>query len=148
MYWASKDCNIPNLELCTDKNTVTSTCGMMAKKNTNTISSSSCSSTSIAVNAVKTYEPQGCTKDFCKKGKWFLPSLKEMYSIFGFKEIMNSVLKSITSQETGQIKSSYSYWTSTPYTSDEIWTLGIFTGNNYEESHIFNNNKVRPVIKF
>ena len=45
-----------------------------------------------AATLVNDYQPAGCTKDFCKKTKWFLPSMRDFLNIHSVKFHMDETL--------------------------------------------------------
>ena len=87
MYWSSSSCDTPNLDNCTDKTTVITSCGVDGRANTDAILASTCGGTTDAANAVNAYQTSNCSADFCQKGKWFLPSLRDLNTIYSFKFI-------------------------------------------------------------
>ena len=153
MMWSSEGCDVPNLEKCTDSDTVITTCGIDGRANTDAIlaTNGGCSGTTYAANAVNSYEPAGCSKNFCKKGKWFLPSLRDLYIIYSrFSEINNTftVLSSAGAQEPRRAD----YWSSTEYGWGEFerssaWRFGMEFGS-YFDYYKDSNMNVRPVVKF
>ena len=83
MPWSSETCNIPNLPICTLGSY--EICGTDGRANTDAIlaTNGGCSGVTYAANAANAYEPENCTADFCKKGKWFLPALNTLVSYWG-----------------------------------------------------------------
>lgn len=75
MPWSSVSQNTPIMD-CTSSSYKNEICGKSGRLNTNVLLKET-SGTYYAAKAVNTYQPEGCTADFCKKGKWFLPSLVE-----------------------------------------------------------------------
>ncbi len=84
MLWSSSYCDTSGLQNCFDPDTKSPpiTCGVDGRLNTNAILASTCNGTTYAANATNNYQPAGCTKDFCKKSKWFLPSLRDLKNIY------------------------------------------------------------------
>ena len=73
--------------------------------------------------AVHNYKPSGCSADFCKAGKWFLPSAKEIKTM---KE--KGLLLKVRGNDVN-------YWTSTAKDDDAQWTLNRNGGSDYFGSH-------------
>ena len=109
MDWPSEYCDTPNWENCTDSSTVTISCGLDGRANTDAIlaTNGGCSGTTYAANAANSYEPKGCSAAFCKKGKWYLPSARELRAWYNSKDIINKSLLSVSGDENADI-----YWTS------------------------------------
>ena len=153
MYWSSDYCDSPNLENCTNESTVKTTCGTDGRANTSAIlaTNGGCidypTNTNNAVNAVNNYQISGCSKTFCQKGKWFLPSVKELYTIYKHKSAINDTLSSLSSIGASQLKEGVYYWSSTVYDAYWSWYLGIMYGNS---SRADKNERlyVRPVLAF
>ncbi len=142
MSWSHGETDIPNLENCTDKSTVTTTCGIDGRANTDAILAYTGSF--YAANAANIYQPENCTAEFCQKGKWFLPSLRDLNNIYLSKNLINNALDNVRKV----LLSSRYYWSSTEYSESFAWTLGMNSGyvdvvgkSNYV-------NYVRPVVKF
>lgn len=79
--WSNKSYDIPDLTNCKEESTLT-TCSPDGRSNTDKILAcgSGCGGTPAAT-AVNNYQPTGCTKDFCKKSKWFIPSMRDLVNI-------------------------------------------------------------------
>ena len=146
--WSTQYCDIPELENCKLNNCLT-TCSPNGQENTKKIlaTNGGCSEKTTAVNATQAYEPQGCTKDFCKKGKWFLPSSKELYNIGQLK--ISTTLTLLSS--VGATPMEGMYWSSSE--NSEYYAFGAYMpqGNidyidkkdSYKENYV-----VRPIIKY
>ena len=150
MHWSSGCCcDTPNLKNCTDESTVKTTCGIDGRANTDAILASKCNGVLYAVNAVNKYQISGCSKTFCQKGKWFLPSVKELYTIDNNKSTINNTLSSLSSIGASQMSSRF-YWSSTEASGGQVWQYVM------EESpwDLFQRDKsiyysnVRPVVKY
>ena len=106
---------------CKDEGTLTS-CATDGRKNTYALLATSLTQDTVA-RAVHNYKPSGCSADFCKAGKWFLPSAKEIDTM----KAKNLLLK---------VRGNYvNYWTSTAKDDDAQWTLNMNTGSAYFGSH-------------
>ena len=143
MYWSTSYYDIPALGNCTDL----TTCGVDGRANTTAILNcgSSCGTTPAAT-ATNSYEPSGCSKDFCKKTKWFLPSMRDLITLYNAKSYVNASLSLTASSGAKTLTESY-YWSSTEYNSNFAW---ILTMNNGHRGNYIKNNYiyVRPVLAF
>ena len=143
MYWSTSYYDIPALGNCTDL----TTCGVDGRANTTAILNcgSSCGTTPAAT-ATNSYEPSGCSKDFCKKTKWFLPSMRDLITLYNAKSYVNASLSLTASSGAKTLTESY-YWSSTEYISDYAWLLRMNNGYRYNYGK-YNNYYVRPVLAF
>ena len=143
MMWATGYYDIPTLGNCTDL----TTCGVDGRANTTAILNcgSSCGTTPAAT-ATNSYEPSGCSKDFCKKTKWFLPSMRDLITLYNAKSYVNASLSLTASSGAKTLTESY-YWSSTEYGSSYAWTL---TMDNGYRGYVIKNGYyyVRPVVKY
>ena len=147
IYWSSSYCDTPNLENCTDKSTAITTCGTNGRANTNAILASTCNGTTYAANAVNSYQIIGCSKDFCQRGKWFLPSIKELYTIYSNMSTINNTLSSLSSKGASQVQE-YTYWSSTENSNSTAWRLSMSIGDTYHNGKSNNPYYARPVVKY
>ena len=124
MYWSANYYDIPTLGNCTDL----TTCGVDGRANTTAILNcgSSCGTTPAAT-ATNSYEPSGCSKDFCKKTKWFLPSIRDLITLYDAKSYVNTSL-SLTASSGATILTESYYWSSTEFSSDYAWILNVHSG--------------------
>ena len=89
-------------------------CGTDGQNNTKLIVQNNSTIHEAAV-ACNKYEPSGCTKDFCKKTKWFLPSMRDLYNIRNAKsEIVRASI--ILGRFDDNIMWHKLYWSSTENT--------------------------------
>ena len=144
MMWATGYYDIPTLGNCTDL----TTCGVDGRANTTAILNcgSSCGTTPAAT-ATNSYEPSGCSKDFCKKTKWFLPSMRDLITLYNAKSYVNASLSLTASSGAKTLTESY-YWSSTEYDGYGAWELRMSDGSRYAYSKYLNNRYVRPVVKY
>ena len=147
MYWSNSWCDIPSLLNCTDRRTVIE-CSTDGKTNTEIILESTCSGPTYAANAVNSYQISGCSKDFCRQGKWVLPSMRDLNTIYSFKSAINSTLTLLSSVGASQVREDDYYWSSTEYNGGTVWGLLMSTGNRYSNGKYSNDSYVRPVVKF
>ena len=143
MYWSTSYYDIPALGNCTDL----TTCGVDGRANTTAILNcgSSCGTTPAAT-ATNSYEPSGCSKDFCKKTKWFLPSMRDLITLYNAKSYVNASLSLTASSGAKTLTESY-YWSSTEYSSGIAWLLTMHNGlrsNGNKDNYYY----VRPVLAF
>ena len=146
MRWSSSYCDTPNLENCTDGSTIITTCGTDGRANTDAILASTCNGTTYAANAVNSYQVSGCSKDFCRQGKWFLPSMRDLNTIYSFKSAINSTLTLLSSVGASQLTENW-YWSSTENSNYDAWDLHMSDGNRYYHYKDYG-GYVRPVLAF
>ena len=148
MYWSTSYYDIPALGNCTSS-TDLMTCGVDGRANTTAILNcgSSCGSTPAAT-ATNSYEPSGCSKDFCKKTKWFLPSMRDLITLYNAKSYVNASLSLTASSGAKTLTESY-YWSSTEYNNYTAWKLRLSDGYRFNSTKSnTNNGYVRPVVKY
>ena len=152
MPWSSGYCDTPNLENCTDWSTIPISCGLDGRANTDAILASTCNGTTYAANAVNAYQTSNCSADFCQKGKWFLPSMRDLNTIYSFKSVINNSLTLLVSigasKLAGSELTSIFYWSSTRYGNSYPWYLHMDRGTGYSNVLYNGSYYVRPVVKF
>ena len=146
MYWSTSYYDIPALGNCTSS-TDLMTCGVDGRANTTAILNcgSSCGSTPAAT-ATNNYEPSGCSKDFCKKTKWFLPSMRDLITLYNAKSYVNASLSLTASSGAKTLTESY-YWSSTEFSSNYAWYLWMDDVSRYYGTKDYS-EYVRPVVKY
>ena len=144
MYWSTSYYDIPALGNCTDL----TTCGVDGRANTTAILNcgSSCGTTPAAT-ATNSYEPSGCSKDFCKKTKWFLPSMRDLITLYNAKSYVNASLSLTASSGAKTLTESY-YWSSTEYNNYIAWLLRMSGGTRDWVDKTSSYSYVRPVLAF
>jgi len=145
--WTTGYYDIPTLGNCTSSDGLTS-CGVDGRTNTNAILASTCIGTTYAANGANAYEPSGCSKDFCKKTKWFLPSMRDLIALYNAKSYVNASLSLTASSGATTLTESY-YWSSTEYDTANAWILRMsdgYMGSFYKTG--YPNGYVRPVVKY
>ena len=153
MEWSSSYCDTPGLQNCTateipyGTNLTPITCGVDGRLNTNAILASTCNGTTYAATATNNYQPSGCTKDFCKKTKWFLPSLRDLQNIYLQKTQIDASLTLLKTYSATTVRSDY-YWSSTEYKMSHAWGFSMHDGYRDWGDKDNNNNYVRPVLAF
>ena len=160
MKWSSSYCDIPNLENCGNSegtSDMLNVCGTDGRANTNAIlaANGGCSGTTYAANAVNAYNPNGCSKDFCRQGKWFLPSMRDLITIYSNKSAINSSLSLLSSKGASKLTTDDYYWSSTEYFyTISVWLFRMRDGyrsytNKGDDSTGYKADYVlRPVVKF
>ena len=145
--WSSSACYTPNLDTCSNKGSLTS-CGVDGRTNTNAILASTCNGTTYAANGANAYEPSGCSKDFCKKTKWFLPSARDLTTLYNVNEKVNFSLNQLYSTfKAIALDAQRCIWSSTEYNKANAWSMQIVSkGCNYLNKH--SRCYVRPVVYY
>ena len=147
MRWSSSFCVTPNGEAW--DGTLIDNLSNDGRKNTDAILASTCNGTTYAANAVNAYNPSNCSAVFCKQGKWFLPSLGNLFKIGNNKTTINSTLTSLASQ--GASTMAGSYWSSTEYSGsagESAYNLDIASNSEIGSPKTSLGSYVRPVIAF
>ena len=152
MAWmTNEECDIPNLENCTDETKVLTSCGVDGRANTDALLAAdggSCAGNIIAAKAASSYVNLSCSKDFCKKGKWFLPSLRDLNNIYKAKETLQDTLTMLIPLGASLLRSE-KYWSSTEFSAAFAWKLGIDDGSvDYVRKYELFLYNVRPVVKY
>lgn len=145
IYWSSSTCDLSGLDNCTSSGGLTS-CETDGRTNTDFIlaSSSLCDSTPAAT-ATQSYEPSGCSADFCKTEQWFLPSMNELITLFNAKSTVNASLSSTSGSGATALTES-GYWSSNEYGTSAAWYLQ--NGSSYYTTKVGTSNYVRPVVYY
>ena len=146
MYWTSEpSCEIPNLENCSHDSI--ESCGVDGRANTDVILATTCAGgITYVANAIKGYQTSNCSADFCQKGKWFLPSVKDLRRIYALKGIINYSLASLVSKGASTLQKDY-YWTSTG-NSSRTYFISLNKGNWRVDQTPRWNCYVRLIVKY
>ncbi len=147
MSWSATACDTLNLENCTTTDTVITTCGTDGRANTNAMLASTCNGTAYAANAVSAYYPSGCSADFCKAEKWFLPSLRDLNIISSNNSAINTILLLLSSKGASQLQNAF-YWSSTESSYANAWSFGMPIGPMTNGGKSYNYAFVRPVLHY
>ena len=153
MEWSSSYCDTPGLQNCTateipyGTNLTPITCGVDGRLNTNAILASSCNGTTYAATATNNYQPTGCAKDFCKKTKWFLPSMRDLQNIYLQKTQIDASLTLLKGYSATTVKNDY-YLSSTENNYHGAWGFGMATGTRSNLHKYYSSTYVRPVLAF
>ena len=145
MGWATNHCDIIFMENC--ENNETTSCGIDGRANTDEILASVCLGTTFAASAVDNYQSSNCTASFCQKGLWFLPSLKDLNTIYGAKSKINSTLSSLSSQGATKLLDD-GYWSSTEHSYPYVWFIDMKNGELLFNEKIYFIMYARPAIKY
>ena len=153
IYWSESFCDIPNLENCSYSEDLDIFCGADGRTNTDAIlaTNGGCSGITYAANGANLYEPSGCTTDFCKKNKWFLPSMRDWVRIDRNKAFINANLTLLSSSGATTLKEG-NYWSSNENSNTYAHCFFIRQGefgspaasSNYKKNYYY----VRPVVKY
>lgn len=144
--------NIPALQNCSngdqcDQKVNLTTCGTDGQNNTKLILQYNSTYHEAAI-ACNKYEPSGCQKDFCKKTKWFLPSMRDLLNIQSAKsEIVRALI--ILGRFDDNILWNGEYWSSTENVYHNAWIMNFGEGIYYScFANKDNKYYVRPVVKY
>ena len=135
-YWSTSSFDVPGVDNITDAIT-----DLDGKKNTSTVlayckaNGKSCP----AFEYVNSYKTEGT-----KAGDWYLPSMGELYTIYGNMSVLNVALGKIAATRLTTL--SY-YWSSSEHSNSNAWKL------NFDHSSMYGDDKnddnyVRPVLAF
>ena len=140
-YWSYPDYfDVPGVDNITDSRLAIT--DLDGKKNTSTIlayckaNGKSCP----AFEYVNSYKTEGT-----KAGDWYLPSMGELYAIYGNMGVLNVALgKIIAATRLGPS----SYWSSSEHSNSNAWYLRFSDGGVNGSYKHGNNGYVRPVLAF
>ncbi len=140
-YWSYPDSfNVPGVDNI--KDSTLARADLDGKKNTSTIlaycktKGKSCP----AFEYVNSYKTEGT-----KAGDWYLPSMGELYAIYGNKGVLNVALGKIVATK---FSADY-YWSSSEYSDSYAWVLVFSNGNVDNYVHKDGNTfYVRPVMQY
>lgn len=142
--YKASSCTSVNAEKCLDRETVFA-CGVDGRANTDAVLAGSCSADAYAVYSVNSYEPSGCISFFCKRTKWFIPSVRDLTNIRNSFDTINNTFALLSLK-----LELATYWSSTEADGKEMWTVsmsgsapGYGTDYGYYKYHA-----VLPVVKF
>src|SRR5574344_905925 len=139
MSWGPTSTDISGLTNCIDDSIVTTTCGTDVKSNTQTIIAQGASSYPAA-SYCNTYTTTGTSA-----GNWWLPSGKELWTIYSNLSTINAGLTKAGGSTLSNSYHSY-YWSSTEYNRNYAWLLDPYNGDMDNVSK--NNNRyARPVMQ-
>jgi len=135
--WSSETEYDTGIENC-NKDANPNSCGVDGRKNTDIMLTATQGGTYKAAQAVNKYEPTGCTAAFCKKGKWFIPSVRDWRTIYKQRakvwlglSIMMPYGANAFYYNASQ-SADRSYWSSNEY----VWNSGIYDHYEAYQFHI------------
>ena len=125
-------------------------CDTDGRANTNVILKATGGGTYPAAQAVNKYEPEGCTADFCKKTKWFIPSVKEWKTIYKqyFKVGAGLVIAALGQMDFDKIGlEGYNNLSSNECTDGKVLSVSMVDGalSCYGRTYT---STLRPVVKY
>lgn len=140
--WSSSTCNtsIPD---CTD-GWHPQLCEGAGRNFTDILLKTSCGGSYEPAKEVNTYLPTGCTKDFCQRGKWFLPSIKEWTALKSVVTYVEASLELVGGDRFSKSGSVISYWTSSEYSTESAWS----TTGQESKATPYRSNFVRAAVAF
>lgn len=135
----------PYLTNCSTESGVM-TCATDGRSNTDKILTcgNTCSDVPAAL-AVRAYQPAGCTADFCKRGQWHLPSIKELIPIHLNRPSFEATLSLLGKYGAVNLPSSGCYWSSNEASAAGAWQ---FCQGKYSITVKTGAYHVRPVINY
>ena len=154
MNWSSAKCDIVFLTNCTaDLNlNALATCSVDGRANTKEIltTNGGCSGTTYAANAANLYNPKGCSKDFCKQGQWFLPSMRDLQNFYDTYNVVKNTFDTIKSRVLVYPLDKYAYyWSSVEQNAGYACYVILDSGFGYcyDKTKTVAGN-VRPVVVY
>ena len=138
-YWSIEYFDVPGVENITSSTLATT--DLDGKKNTSTVlayckaNGKNCQ----AFEYVNSYKTEGT-----KAGDWYLPSMGELYAIYGNMGVLNAALGKIAAT---RLNRNYYYWSSSESSNNGAWSLRFSDGHVYSDSK-GNRLCVRPVLAF
>ena len=144
LTWGGYGKDIPALGNCSDG----LTCSTNGKQNTEAIINYG-KANSVSYPAAEycvAYKPSTVYQDetWYAAGAWFLPSVKELNTLYANKAAVNAALTKVNATTLGN---EY-YWSSTEYYNDYAWSLRMSDGSRINNYKYTNNDYVRPVLAF
>jgi len=150
MIWSGNNVNIPSMPRCEYSDygsTQVYSCGTDGRANTNALlACSSCGGTPAAT-ACNNYEPSGCTTAFCKKTKWFLPSMAEWKKIWDKSSQIKTGLE-LLSGKGASLFATKRYWSSTEYNKGFAWLSDSSGTTVFNAKGVKGSNAVRAILKY
>ncbi len=152
MPWSRGNVLIKNLDVCLFTDDLKK-CGSNGRYNTDTILADK--STTYAAEAANAYEPQYCSADFCKKNQWFLPSIKELISLYDVKTTIDNTMTLLSSFGAETIDREF-YWSSTQFSDAKAWGFHMWhvSGNGFYNASYKTDDRpgygmyVRPILSY
>lgn len=125
------------------------TCATDGRSNTDKILTcgNTCSAVPAAL-AVRAYQPAGCTADFCKRGQWHLPSIKELAPIHFKRPSFEATLSLLEKYGAVNLPSLVCYWSSNEASAGGAWALCENSNSTIYQTVKTTTYNVRPVINY
>lgn len=138
----------PYLTNCSTESGVM-TCATDGRSNTDKILTcgNTCSAVPAAL-AVRAYQPAGCTADFCKRGQWHLPSIKELIPIHFKRPSFEATLSLLEKYGAVNLPSLVCYWSSNEASAGGAWALCENSNSTIYQTVKTTTYNVRPVINY
>ena len=145
LVWSTERVDIPTLGNCSEP----FSCSTNGKQNTAAImtyvKTNGKTGKYPAAEYCTSYKPSTVYQDevWYAEGQWFLPSMKELQTLYKNKAVVNASLQKVNAVT---LSSDY-YWSSTEYSANDAWLLDVLNGgkNLYSKDSY---NYVRPVLAF
>ncbi len=141
LYWSTETIDIPALGNCSEP----FSCSTNGKQNTAAIIAYSQSSGKYpAAEYCASYQPSTVYQNKYGAGQWFLPSLKELQTLYNNDSAVNKSLQKVNAIT---VYPNY-YWSSTEGNSKGAWLLRMSVGSSGNFNKDYSNYYVRPVVKY
>jgi len=137
--WWNSNVDVSGLENCSDSSTVRTTCGASGKTNSAALVAAGYTNASYAAGYCYNRTTGGLAK-----GDWFLPSIKELNTIYTNKSTISSAITSIGGTDI----SSSVYWSSAEYGSGYVWLLNMVDGDVHNLDKFGGINDVRCAVAY
>ncbi len=153
MAWATVDdydTDIANCDTSSSSTDSLETCAPDGRANTDIMLKTTGGGTHTAAQAVNKYEPEGCTVAFCKKTKWFIPSLYEWSLIRKqyFKVMSRLATVVLGDLEQTKLKENGLYHTSNEDTKGRVFHENADWYDFYTSSPKTKGAYLRPIVKY
>lgn len=109
------------------------------------ITHAECSSASYAPGFCAAYSRVNANGKGLTAGRWWLPSLGELFCIYANMRKINYALSLI--EGATQLTETW-YWSSTEYSALNVWRLSLYVGSAYNSTKATDTYIVRPVSAF
>ena len=139
-YWSDGYFDVPGVDNITDRTLAIT--DLDGKKNTSTILAY-CKANGYSCPAfeyVNSYKTEGT-----KAGDWYLPSMGELYAIYGNMGVLNVALGKIAATRLTTLSH---YWSSSESSYKSAWFLRFGDGGVYSSRKDYDTYGVRPVLAF
>ena len=136
-YWSTTRFDVPGVDNITDRTLAIT--DLDGKKNTSTVWANCFYKSCPAFEDVNRYETEGT-----QAGDWYLPSMGELYAIYGNVGVLNVALGKVAAS---RLDATESYWSSSEYSDRYAWRL------HFDDGDVRHHDKdsyalIRPVLAF